>query len=222
MHYALEPFMQDESGASPDEPDRSREEENAESPSSPDQFSGDRLSDGQSSVEPSSKGQPSSGEAGPDRPSRKEEEKRARKQREKEEEIMTAAESHVSGPAIALMITAGISLVVRLLFMGLQLIGLLLGEAESMQASSQAERIGQQIGFVFGIALFFLLPALDALVIFGAVQMKYLKSWGLSMTGAIIACIPCLSPICVFGIPFGIWAIVALSRDVVQEGFDLR
>ena len=47
-----------------------------------------------------------------------------------------------------------------------------------------------------------------------------LRSRGLAMTAAILAMIPCFSPCCLLGLPFGIWALVVLSKPEVQSQFD--
>ncbi len=60
---------------------------------------------------------------------------------------------------------------------------------------------------------------LDIIVILGSVRMKRLRNRGLSMAAAIIAVIPCFSPCCVFGIPFGIWALVVLNDANVRAAF---
>ncbi len=58
----------------------------------------------------------------------------------------------------------------------------------------------------------------NAVITYGAVKMKNLKSFGLAMTASILALIPCGS--CwLLGIPFGIWALVVLSRPDVKSAF---
>jgi hypothetical protein len=49
--------------------------------------------------------------------------------------------------------------------------------------------------------------------------MQQLTSHGLAMAAAIIAMIPCFSPCCVLGLPFGIWALVVLSKPEVKSQF---
>ena len=67
------------------------------------------------------------------------------------------------------------------------------------------------------IMILCLLPA--AVVLVGAIKMKNLQNYGLAMTSAIIALIPCFSPCCVLGLPFGIWALVVLSDNRVKAAF---
>ena len=56
-------------------------------------------------------------------------------------------------------------------------------------------------------------------VIVGAVKMKNLESYGFAMASAIIAMVPCISPCCLLGLPFGIWALVVLSDAGVKAAF---
>lgn len=64
------------------------------------------------------------------------------------------------------------------------------------------------VGFVIGIV-----------VIMGALKMKNLESYGFAMTASIIAMVPCISPCCLLGLPFGIWALVVLSDGQVKAAF---
>ena len=60
--------------------------------------------------------------------------------------------------------------------------------------------------------------ALNGVVFFGALKMKNLENYGLSMSAAIIACIPCCS-CCCLGIPVGIWALIVLNKPEVKSAF---
>jgi hypothetical protein len=55
------------------------------------------------------------------------------------------------------------------------------------------------------------------LTTFGGIRMSQARSYGLAVTGAILAAIPVVSPCCLGGQIVGIWAMVVLfSRDVRQ------
>ena len=73
----------------------------------------------------------------------------------------------------------------------------------------------QGCGSKFGV----LCVVLDSLVIVGAYNLQKLNKYGLAMTGAIIACVPCCSPCVVLGIPFGIWALVLLNDPAIKRHF---
>jgi hypothetical protein len=49
--------------------------------------------------------------------------------------------------------------------------------------------------------------------------MKKLESYSFAMAAAIIAMIPCISPCCLLGLPFGIWALVVLGDGSVKAAF---
>jgi hypothetical protein len=74
------------------------------------------------------------------------------------------------------------------------------------------------IGIGIWIPIVLIRLALDGLVIYGALQMRQLKSWNLSLAGAVAASIPC-SFCCVITIPLGIWAIVVLLNDEIKQSF---
>jgi hypothetical protein len=49
--------------------------------------------------------------------------------------------------------------------------------------------------------------------------MQSLRSYGFAFAAAILAMIPCLTPCCVLGLPFGIWALVVLNKPEVKSQF---
>jgi hypothetical protein len=71
------------------------------------------------------------------------------------------------------------------------------------------------MGIVFNV----LAIVVAVVILLGALKMKKLESYGLSMTAAILAMIPCLSPCCILGLPFGIWALVVLNKPEVKSAF---
>ena len=62
------------------------------------------------------------------------------------------------------------------------------------------------IGSGVNVAAGFLGLVMWLVILIGAIRMKNLESYSFAMTAAIIALIPCISPCCVLGLPFGIWA----------------
>ena len=46
------------------------------------------------------------------------------------------------------------------------------------------------------------------------------KVRGVAVAAAIVSMIPCLSPLIVVGIPFGIWSLVVLNDSAVKEAFE--
>jgi predicted Zn finger-like uncharacterized protein len=57
------------------------------------------------------------------------------------------------------------------------------------------------------------------IVLAGAIQMLRLQTYWLAMTGSIVALLPCNLGCCL-GLPFGIWAIVALLKPEVKDAFE--
>lgn len=70
-----------------------------------------------------------------------------------------------------------------------------------------------------GLVLAVAILAANIAIVLGAVKMIKQKAWGLALTASILAVIPCISPCCVIGIPFGIWAIVVLINADVKASF---
>ncbi|HKI69403.1 MAG TPA: hypothetical protein VKA67_07440, partial [Verrucomicrobiae bacterium] len=59
------------------------------------------------------------------------------------------------------------------------------------------------------------------LILMGALKMKSLRSYEFSITAAILCMVPCVTPCCgwIFGLPFGIWALVVLRSPEVKSSF---
>jgi hypothetical protein len=66
-------------------------------------------------------------------------------------------------------------------------------------------------------AVFFFTAILIAV---GGAKMAFMESYSMARIGAILACIPLISPFVVWGIPFGIWALIVLSDPKVKAAFE--
>lgn len=129
-------------------------------------------------------------------------------------------EKKVKSPAIALIITAGLGILLNLFSLVMGLLGM--GSMQNFPGAQVGEMpqflapfmsgtitiVSSIIGIIIGI-----------IIILSSVSMMKMEKWGFCMTGAILAMIPCVSPCCILGIPFGIWAIVALSNADVKAAF---
>ena len=145
----------------------------------------------------------------------------------------------VNAPAIALIITAAIGILMNLygVTTNLKAMG---GGGADMQAIEQqleeqfenmpeAEGMPQMDAQMFmkffqgmgAMGLVFNVIALlvGALIIFAALKMRKLESRGLAVAASILAMIPCISPCCILGLPIGIWSLVALSNAEVKSAF---
>ncbi len=125
----------------------------------------------------------------------------------------------VSGPAIGLMITAGLGLAMN----GLSVVVHLLRSAPPPPPPGlppNLEHVLEVMNGPMGIVAGAFGLAMSGLVLFGALQMQKLSSRGLAMTAAILALVPCFSPCCLVGLPIGIWALVVLLKPEVSSQFD--
>jgi hypothetical protein len=126
------------------------------------------------------------------------------------------AASRVSGPAIGLMVTAGLGIVWCLISILLNILGIGFGAAA---AQNQEEQMMQffsgTVGLVFGVIGIIM----GIVVLLGAMKMKNLQSYGFSLAATIIAMVPCISPCCLIGLPIGIWSLVVLLDANVKAAF---
>jgi hypothetical protein len=128
----------------------------------------------------------------------------------------------VSGPAIGLLVTAGLGIAGQILGLLMNLLGMGMASMEGMsefESMEGAEWAAPLMSGTIGIISAFIGIAVAILIIFGALQMKKMRGWGLSLTAAIVAMVPCISPCCILGLPIGIWALVILLKPEVKAAF---
>jgi hypothetical protein len=87
--------------------------------------------------------------------------------------------------------------------------------------AEQAEMASKVASYVTnaGPAIYVTLLLVHGLILFGGIQMLRLRSYGLALASGILGVIPCASPCCVLGIPFGTWALIVLMRPEVKAAF---
>jgi hypothetical protein len=131
-----------------------------------------------------------------------------------------AALRAVKGPAIALKVTAilglilvGLGLVVNILTLSGVELGL--GQTGDPEMQKIFSRLSGGLGLVQGI----LGAVVGVVILLGAARMQSLQNYQFAFTTSILAMLPCVSPCCVLGLPFGIWAMVVLNRPEVKSQF---
>jgi len=120
----------------------------------------------------------------------------------------------VKGPSIGLLVTGIIGVVGQAVALALNILGIGVGAAEGGD-QGMANMMGGGVGVaqaVIGILV-------GVVIILGALKMQKLESFGFAMTASILAMIPCISPCCLLGLPFGIWALVVLNKPEVKGAF---
>jgi hypothetical protein len=120
----------------------------------------------------------------------------------------------VAAPAIALLVVAILSAVCFVGFSVLALIGFTVGEA-NIQGGPQERMLAGAVG----VGMYLFAALLSAVIAVGANKMRQLQSYPFSMAAAVMAVIPFVSPCCLLGIPFGIWALVVLAKPEVKDAF---
>ena len=130
-------------------------------------------------------------------------------------------EGKVKAPAIALLVTACLAILLYLAALVAVLTGAGAGAVQPTGgqgpggtpvnlpvASSTLVIVQVVVGIVLGL-----------FVVYASLQMMKLRAWGVSLAGAIVAMLPLMWPCCLLGLPFGIWAIVVLVSADVKAAF---
>lgn len=124
----------------------------------------------------------------------------------------------VKAPAIALIVVSLIAVVCGSLALVMDVFLIATGvvaRLEQMNDGPISEYTQITIRSIWGV----LLVLASSFVLYGAIQMKNLRNYEKARAAAIVAMIPLLGPCCLLGIPFGIWAFVALGQPGVRNAF---
>jgi hypothetical protein len=132
-----------------------------------------------------------------------------------------AALKAVNGPAIGLKVTAIIGLIlvaIGLVMNILSLAGVQIARPPA-EGDPQFMRMFNTMGGAFGILTNVIGIVIAIIILKGASRMQQLTHHQYAFTAAILAMVPCVSPCCFLGLPFGIWALVVLNKPEVKSQF---
>jgi len=134
-----------------------------------------------------------------------------------------AAAQQVKGPAIALIITAGLG-AAYYAFSGIFTLitgGMIFNQQMPANVPPEWQSFIQSLyhmqGPMTGV-INLAIAALNGFVLFGAIKMLRLQNHTIAVIAAVVAMLPCQC-CCVLGLPFGIWALVALNKPEVKSQF---
>ncbi len=126
------------------------------------------------------------------------------------------AEDRVRGPAVGLIATAIVGVLLELASLAMNL--LWAGASFIDEDEPWADLFTGAWGIVGGLVGL----VVSAFIIWAAWKMLRLEALELSFVACILALVPCLSPCCVLTLPFGIWGLVVLNEPQVKQAFAAR
>jgi len=130
-----------------------------------------------------------------------------------------AALRAVSPPAAALQVVSGISIAFNILFLLLVAVGVAMPLAAGGPGpNNQADQVGMAVQVISGFGGRIFALVLCILIAIGATKMKRLESRSWAMAASIMAITPCTG-CCILTMPFGIWALVVISKPDVKDHF---
>jgi hypothetical protein len=138
-----------------------------------------------------------------------------------------AALLRVKSPAVGLKVTAILNLILGLWSLvdkifyrpNLQQFNSEMQQLNNPQMQEFMQKLVNIADGPFGMVNVLFELAMSVLILIGAGRMQSLRSYEFAFTAAILAMIPCLTPCCILGLPFGIWALVALNKPEVKSHF---
>ncbi|MGO8837277.1 MAG: hypothetical protein ACLQAH_13585 [Limisphaerales bacterium] len=131
-----------------------------------------------------------------------------------------AALKLVKGPAIGLIIVASLG-VAYYLFSGLFTLftgGAMFSHEMPPNIPPQMQALIQGMQGPLAGVTSLLVAALNGFVLFGAIKMLRLQNHTVAIVASVAAILPCQC-CCLFGLPFGIWALVVLNKPEVKSQF---
>ena len=133
--------------------------------------------------------------------------------------VRPATASLVAPPAICLLIAGILGIVVNAFQMAMPLFmkpeDMIKPDTPPFMQELLKSSTGAQA--VIGGLIF---ATVSILVVFAAIQMLRMRTWGFALAGSIIAMINIGNCCCLLGLPFGIWSIIILSRQDVKSAFE--
>jgi hypothetical protein len=135
-----------------------------------------------------------------------------------------AALDKVKIPAIGLIVSAVLSLLASLWGLAtissfetqMQQMNTMMAQLNNPQLQQFIQSFSHFMSGPFGIANYLFQMLIAILILIGAIKMLKLRSYELSYAAAIVALIPCITPICCgwlgLGWIFGIWAVIVLGK----------
>ena len=130
------------------------------------------------------------------------------------------ARQQVEGPAIGLIITGGLGVLLKLVSLLLNLVGVgASGLSSELGDLGGYDRYMSFMGGRIGVFFAFVALGVSAFVIWAALKMRNLEKRTMAVVASVLAMIPCLGPCCLVGIPIGIWSLVVLMKPEVQQAF---
>ena len=137
----------------------------------------------------------------------------------------SAAKDAVNLPSIFIIILGALSAVMALMgAMGGGMSGQQLQLIEQMMRDMQPEQ-QKLVRELMSMSQSMRIPQLilglgcAGFMIFGGLQMRNLKSWGLVLAADIVTLVPCTNCCYCLGIPLGIWALIVLNKPEVKSAF---
>lgn len=129
----------------------------------------------------------------------------------------------VKGPAVGIVVTSVIGIILAVLNLVMNLVGVGVGAAGAAGAidgmgdtSELASLMGQGLlGVVQSIAGMLV----GVVCLLGGNKMRKLEAYNFSMISTVLIMVPCLSPCCILGLPFGIWGLIVLNDAAVKSAF---
>ena len=128
------------------------------------------------------------------------------------------ASQQVQGPAMGLLVTAGLALLFTVLGLVMNIAGVGMSGLSGMGGSAATDQYMSMMSGGVGIVVSLLGLALYGFVLWGALQMKQLRNWNMAMGASIAAMLPC-SCCCIIGLPIGIWSLIVLMKPEVKSAF---
>lgn len=132
---------------------------------------------------------------------------------------LVSVADQVNGPGIGLIVTGVLNVLLGIVRAAFSITGFGIGAINSGGQNAEMEKMLMGAMGTAGLVLGGVCVLCGAVTLLAGVKLRKLQSYGLCMTGTILAMIPCTSACCLLGLPIGIWALVVMSKPEVKSQF---
>ncbi len=89
----------------------------------------------------------------------------------------------------------------------------------NFQQNPDMQQMGPGVGIAIAVGAGVIGLITGVIIILAGVKLRGLSSYGLVMTGTILALIPCCNSCCVLAVPAGVYALIVLMDPQVKASF---
>ena len=132
---------------------------------------------------------------------------------------LVSVSDQVNGPSIGLIVTGALNILAGCVRATFSITDFGLAGINIVGQNAVIRKLLIDLRSKQGLVIGLVCVLCGIVTLLAGVKLRKTQSYGLCMTGTILAMIPCISMCCLVGLPIGIWALVVMSKPEVKSQF---